>query len=277
MIQKAGPIGIFDSGYGGLTVFTEIIKELPQYDYIYLGDNARVPYGSRSFETVYRYTLECVNELFEKGCHLVLIACNTASAKALRNIQHLDLPKLAGLHRVLGVIRPTTDLAGTLTKTGHIGIFATTGTVESDSYPVEIHKFFPDIKVYQQACPMWVSIVENHEHESPGADYYVEKYINSLLKKSSEIDTVVLACTHYPLLINKIKQFLPAGISVISQGDIVAKSFADYLNRHPEIDMLCTKNSKCSFYTTESAKSFNEQAGIFFGRAVNSTHLDLGK
>ena len=277
MIQKAGPIGILDSGYGGLTVFKEIIKELPQYDYIYLGDNARVPYGSRSFETVYRYTLECVNELFEKGCRLVLIACNTASAKALRNIQQLDLPKLAEMHRVLGVIRPTTEIVRTLTKTGHIGIFATTGTVESDSYPVEIHKFFPEIKVYQQACPMWVSIVENHEHESPGADYYVEKYINSLLKKSSDIDTVVLACTHYPLLINKIKQFLPAGISIISQGDIVAKSFADYLNRHPEIDMLCTKNSKCSFYTTESAKSFNEQAGIFFGRAVNSTHLDLGK
>jgi glutamate racemase len=275
MAKQAGPIGVFDSGYGGLTVFKEIKKKLPQYDYIYLGDNARVPYGNRSFETVYQYTLECVNHLFENGCRLVIIACNTASAKALRNIQILDLPKLEDIHRVLGVIRPTTELVGEFTKTGHIGIFATNGTVESESYLVEIHKFFPDIKVFQQACPMWVPLVENNEHNSPGADYYVEKYINALLTQSSKIDVIILACTHYPLLINKIQQFLPAGIKVISQGEIVANSLVDYLQRHPEIEFLCSKNGENSFYTTESPKSFDEKAGIFFGEKITSGHLEL--
>lgn len=275
MAQKAGPIGIFDSGYGGLTVFKEIRKKLPQYDYIYLGDNARVPYGNRSFETVYQYTLECVNHLFEKGCRLIVIACNTASAKALRNIQILDLPKLEDVHRVLGVIRPTTELVGNFTTSGHIGIFATKGTVESESYLVEINKFFPDIKVFQQACPMWVPLVENNEHQSPGADYFVEEYINSLLKQSPKIDTIILACTHYPLLINKIRQFLPPGIKVISQGEIVANSLVDYLSRHPEIESLCSKSGQNSFYTTESPASFDEKAGIFFGEKVASSHLQL--
>ena len=275
MAQKAGPIGIFDSGYGGLTVFKEIKKKLPQYDYIYLGDNARVPYGNRSFETVYQYTLECVNHLFEKGCRLVVIACNTASAKALRNIQQLDLPKMEELHRVLGVIRPTTELIGKFTKSGHIGIFATKGTVESESYLVEIHKFFPDIKVFQQACPMWVPLVENNEHESAGADYFVKEYINSLLKQSEKIDTIILACTHYPLLTHKIQQFLPSGITVISQGEIVANSLVDYLSRHPEIESLCSKDGQNSFHTTESPASFDEKAGIFFGEKVVSKHLEL--
>lgn len=275
MAKQAGPIGVFDSGYGGLTVFKEIKNKLPQYDYIYLGDNARVPYGNRSFETVYQYTLECVNHLFEMGCRLVVIACNTASAKALRNIQILDLPKLKDIHRVLGVIRPTTELADKFTSTGNIGIFATNGTVESESYPVEIHKFFPDIKVFQQACPMWVPLVENNEHESPGADYYVEKYIKALLAQSPDIDAIILACTHYPLLINKIRQFLPSGIKLITQGEIVANSLEDYLSRHPEIESICSKNSEYSFYTTESTKSFDEKAGIFFGEKVSSNHLEL--
>ncbi|HCN85114.1 MAG TPA: glutamate racemase [Sphingobacteriaceae bacterium] len=275
MAKKAGPIGVFDSGYGGLTVFKEIRNKLPQYDYIYLGDNARVPYGNRSFETVYQYTLECVNHLFEKGCRLVVIACNTASAKALRNIQQLDLPKMEQVHRVLGVIRPTTELIGKFTSSGHIGIFATKGTVESESYPVEIRKFFPDIKVFQEACPMWVPLVENNEHESPGADYFVEKHINALLEQSSKIDTIILACTHYPLLISKIQQFLPSGITVISQGEIVANSLENYLLRHPEIESICSKNAEYRFFTTESTASFDEKAGIFFGEKIGSNHLEL--
>jgi glutamate racemase len=275
MLEKTGPIGIFDSGYGGLAIFKEIIKELPQYDYIYLGDNARVPYGNRSYETVYKYTLECVNHLFEKGCHLVILACNTASAKALRTIQQNDLTKMNSLHRVLGVIRPTTEIIGQFTSTGHVGIFATTGTVESQSYPIEIQKFFPGIEVFQEACPMWVPIVENNEHESAGADFFVKKYINNLLKQSTQIDTIILGCTHYPLLINKIRQFLSPDITIISQGEIIAKSLAKYLNVHPEIEALCRKNTKYSFYTTESVENFNLKAGIFFGKNVLSEHLEL--
>lgn len=275
MTKEAGPIGVFDSGYGGLTVFKEIRKKLPQYDYIYLGDNARVPYGNRSFETVYQYTLECVNHLFLKGCRLVVIACNTASAKALRNIQQLDLPKMREVHRVLGVIRPTTELIGAFTKSRKVGIFATNGTVESESYLVEIHKFFPDVQVFQQACPMWVPLVENNEHDSEGADYFIKKYIDALLKQSSDIDTIILACTHYPLMIRKIQEFLPSGIRVITQGEIVADSLENYLIRHPEIESICSKHAESSFFTTESPRSFDEKAGIFFGEKVNSKHLEL--
>ena len=275
MEQKMGPIGVFDSGYGGLTVFRELVKELPQYDYVYLGDNARVPYGIRSFETVYQYTLECVNHLFEKGCSLIILACNTASAKALRNIQQKDLPKMPELRRVLGVIRPTTEIIGELSKSGHVGIFATMGTVNSESYVIEANKFFPEVKVYQEACPMWVPLVENNEHHSPGADYFVKKHIHHLLEQSSNIDTIVLACTHYPLLIEKIKEFLPPGIQLVSQGHMVAHSLADYLQRHPEIEQLCSKGGRKEYFTTESVTDFNKKAAIFLGSEVESRLLHL--
>ncbi len=275
MNNKPGPIGVFDSGYGGLTVFREIVKALPLYDYIYLGDNARVPYGPRSFETVYEYTLECVNHLFDMGCNLVILACNTASAKALRSIQQNDLPKNYPTKKVLGVIRPTTEIVGKYSKTGNVGVLATAGTVASLSYPIEINKFFPSLQVFQEACPMWVPLVENNEHESPGADYFIEKHIESLLSKSTEIDTIILGCTHYPLLINKIKQFIPENIKLISQGKLVAESLGNYMQRHPEIDAICSRKSSREFFTTESAKSFDEKAKIFYGQDVVSQHLPL--
>ncbi len=270
-----GPIGVFDSGYGGLSVFKEIAKELPQYDYIYLGDNARVPYGVRSYETVYHYTLECVNQLFAKGCRLVILACNTASAKALRTIQQNDLPKLKELHRVLGVIRPTAEIVNEFSETGNVGILATPGTVSSLSYVIEINKFFPQVKVFQEACPMWVPLVENNEYESPGADYFVKKHVDNLMKKSPAIDTVILACTHYPLLLNKIKQFLPGGVKIISQGAIIAKSLSDYLVRHPEIEELCSKVGTRTFFTTDSTENFDKHAAIFLGSQVKSQFLKL--
>lgn len=269
------PIGVFDSGYGGLTVLKEILKELPQYDYVYLGDNARAPYGNRSFETVYHYTLECVKWFFEKNCHLVILACNTASAKALRTIQQRDLPALAPQKRVLGVIRPTSEIIGYYTKTRQVGILATNGTVQSNSYPIEIAKTFPDISVYQEPCPMWVPLIENNEHTGPGADYFVGKYVDTLLRKASNIDTVLLACTHYPLLINSIRRFLPPHINLLSQGEIVATSLADYLKRHPEIERQCTKNTEYRFYTTDSSDDFDNKASIFFGEAVKSIHVSL--
>lgn len=275
MTKRTGPIGIFDSGYGGLTVFKEIEKKLPQYDYIYLGDNARVPYGIRSFETVYQYTWECVQHLFRMGCRLVILACNTASAKALRSIQQKDLLKLKELHRVLGVIRPTTEIVGDFTLSGHVGVMGTQGTVNSNSYQIEIEKFFPEAEVYQQACPMWVPLVESNEHNSVGADYFVEKYIKQLLDQSPEIDTIILACTHYPLLINKIKKYLPEHIKLLSQGEIVANSLQDYLQRHPEIELLCNKMGNVDFYTTESTDDFDAKAAIFLGKKVSSAHLSL--
>ncbi len=275
MPNNPGPIGVFDSGIGGLTVFKEIVKQLPQYDYLYLGDNARVPYGTRSFEAVYQYTKECIQHMFDKGCRLVIVACNTASAKALRTIQQHDLVQLPSLHRVLGVIRPTTEIIGQYTKTKHVGILATQGTVTSESYVIEIHKFFPDIKVYQQACPMWVPLVENNEHNSQGADYFVKKYLNNLLAQSSSIDAIILACTHYPLMIPKIKQHLPSSIQLLSQGEIVAASLADYLERHPEIEKLCTKGGQYEYYTTESTEDFNNKAALFLGKKVTSKHLQL--
>ena len=275
MPNNPGPIGVFDSGIGGLTVFKEIVKQLPKYDYLYLGDNARVPYGTRSFEAVYQYTKECIQHMFDKGCRLVIVACNTASAKALRTIQQHDLVPLPSLHRVLGVIRPTTEIIGQYTKTKHVGILATQGTVTSESYVIEIHKFFPDIKVYQQACPMWVPLVENNEHNSSGADYFVKKYLDNLLAQSSSIDAIILACTHYPLMIPKIRQYLPSTIHLLSQGEIVAKSLGEYLERHPEIEELCTKGGQYEYYTTESTEDFNNKAALFLGKKVTSKHLQL--
>jgi len=273
--MKDQPIGVFDSGYGGLTVLKEIVAALPQYDYIYLGDNARAPYGNRSFETVYQYTLEAVNWFFKQGCPLVILACNTASAKALRTIQQNDLPKMDSTKRVLGVIRPTTEIVGDFTKTNQIGVLGTSGTVQSNSYPIEINKFYPGIKVFQQACPIWVPLIENNEHQSAGADYFVKKYIDNLLSQSPDIDTILLGCTHYPLLIDKIKAAIPKNISVVSQGEIVAKSLKDYLHRHPEIDEKCSKNGHISFYTTDSAEDFDNHAAIFFGKPLKSAHLAL--
>lgn len=275
--MKHQPIGVFDSGYGGLTVLKEIVAQLPQYDYLYLGDNARAPYGSRSFHTVYEYTLECVEWFFQQGCSLVILACNTASAKALRSIQQNDLPKLNNGKRVLGVIRPTTEIIGQFTQTKQIGVLGTNGTVQSNSYPIEVGKFYPDITVYQEACPMWVPLVENDEQNSPGADYFVKKHIDHLLGQSTEkpIDTILLACTHYPLLIDKISSFVPQGVTIVSQGQIVAKSLQDYLLRHPEIDQNCSKNGQLSFYTTDTAEDFDNHAGSFFGKPVKSTHLEL--
>lgn len=270
-----GPIGVFDSGYGGLTVLKEITARLPQYDYIYLGDNARAPYGTRSFDTVYHYTLQCVEWFFKKGCPLVILACNTASAKALRTIQQNDLPKIDPGKRVLGVIRPTSEIIGQYTKTGNIGVLGTKGTVQSESYLIEIEKFFPGINVYQEACPMWVPLVENNEHNSEGADYFIEKNISHLLSQSKEVDTIVLACTHYPLLIDKIRKFVPGTTTVLSQGPIVADSLVDYLNRHPEIEDKCSKGGGQQFFTTDSAEDFDSKAAIFYGKPVKSSHLDL--
>jgi glutamate racemase len=272
-MSRYSPIGIFDSGFGGLTVLKEIVKELPQYDYLYLGDNARAPYGSRSFESVYEYTLECVKDLFDKGCHLVILACNTASAKALRNIQQKDLPLLAPEKRVLGVIRPTTEIIGEYSKSRHVGVLGTAGTVSSGSYLVEIKKFFPDIQVYQEACPMWVPLIENNETDNPGADYFIKRHVDSLMKRSSRIDAIILGCTHYPLIQNRIRHFLPPEVQLLSQGDIVAKGLKDYLQRHPEIDAHCSKTNTVSFYTTDSPESFDRAASLFYGKEVRSKQL----
>jgi glutamate racemase len=274
-VKTKFPIGVFDSGFGGLTVLKEIVKQLPEYDYYYLGDNARAPYGSRSFETVYEYTLQCVKELFSKGCPLVLLACNTASAKALRNIQQKDLPTLAPENRVLGVIRPTTEMVGKLSKSGHIGVLGTTGTINSQSYPIEIEKFYPTHRVHQEACPMWVPLVENNEFESDGADYFIKKHLNQLLSQENKIDTIILGCTHYPLLINKIKKHLPEGINLLSQGELVAESLKDYLTRHPEMEKRISKGKSIEFFTTDSTTNFDKAASIFYGTPVQSKHLDL--
>lgn len=275
-MPETAPIGVFDSGYGGLTVLRQLINQLPQYDYLYLGDNARAPYGTRSFKTVHKYTLECVQWFFSQGCHLVILACNTASAKALRTIQQNDLPKISASKRVLGVIRPTAEMIGTITKSQHIGVLATKGTVLSNSYPIEINKFFPGVNVWQQACPMWVPLIENNEYEKPGADYFVQQCVEQLLQQSISIDVVVLACTHYPLLSNKIQQYLPTGTTLLSQGEIVAKSLEDYLLRHPEMEEQCSKNGQRIFCTTDSAVDFDKQATAFFGKAIHSKHVSIG-
>lgn len=270
-----GPIGIFDSGYGGLTVFKEIVRLLPQYDYVYLGDNARVPYGTRSFETVYQYTKECTEQLFRQGCRLVILACNTASAKALRTIQQIDLPQYPQLHKVLGVIRPTAESIGQFTKSKAIGILATAGTVNSNSYLIECQKFFPDIQVYQQACPLWVPLVENNEIDNPGSSYFVKKSIDLLLEQNPSIDLFVLACTHYPLLQPTIRKLAPPHIGILSQGELVAKSLVDYLARHPEVESLCSKGGSQRFYSTETPENFNDKAALFFGKQVFAEQLAL--
>lgn len=260
---KTGPIGVFDSGYGGLTILEKFRELLPQYDYLYLGDNARTPYGSRSFEIVYEFTLQAVKKLFGLGCPLVVIACNTASAKALRTIQQHDLLHLDPTRRVLGVIRPTVECIGHVTRTRHVGLLATVGTVKSQSYPLEIKKLFPDVQVTGEACPLWVPLVENNEYDSEGADYFVKKYINELLEKDPETDTIILGCTHYPLLQEKIRQFTPPHIRLIAQGELVAESLKDYLHRHPEMNARCTRGRHCRFLTTESVEKFRESASVF--------------
>ena len=270
-----GPIGVFDSGYGGLTVLKEIVKLLPEYDYIYLGDNARAPYGPRSFDTVYNYTWECVQWFFKQSCALIIVACNTASAKALRTIQQNNLLANAPDKRVLGVIRPTTERIGQFTKTGKVGVLGTKGTVQSQSYIIEIEKFFPELKVYQQACPMLVPLIETREYETEGADFFIKKYLKSLLTQSDEIDTILLACTHYPLLKNKFEQFLPGAVTVLSQGMFVAESLAGYLNRHFEIEEKCSKNGNVLFYTTDSTDDFDNQGSIFYGKGLQSQHIEL--
>lgn len=270
-----GPIGIFDSGYGGLTILEEIRRIMPEYDYIYLGDNARTPYGTRSFDVVYQYTLECVTQLFEMGCQLVILACNTASAKALRSIQQNDLPLLDPDRRVLGVIRPTVEVLGDMTHTGHLGVLATPGTVLSNSYPLEIHKLYPDFVINSVACPMWVPLIENKEHLSRGADYFVELYINELMTKDDLIDAVILGCTHYPLLIPKIKQYLSANITIISQGEIVARSLKDYMLRHPGIDTKCSKGGDTVYYSTESVARFEESARLFLNEEIKAIHIKI--
>lgn len=270
-----GPIGVFDSGYGGLTILKELERELPEYDYLYLGDNARAPYGNRAFETIYRYTLECVKHLFDMGCHLVILACNTASAKALRTIQQNDLPVIAPSKRVLGVIRPMAEVIGNYTKTNHVGVLGTVGTVESESYPIEIKRSFPQISVFQEACPIWVSLVENNEFSDSGADYFIKKHIDNLLAQSPNIDTIILGCTHYPLLMDKIRSFLPTGVMIVSQGEVVGASLKNYLERHPEMEKMCSKNGLRSFFTTDAATVFNAKASIFLGKEIQSTQLLL--
>lgn len=270
-----GPIAVFDSGYGGLTVLEKMREVLPNYDYIYLGDNARTPYGSRSFEVVYEYTLQCVQRLFAMGAHLVILACNTASAKALRSIQQNDLVKIDPARRVLGVIRPSVEMVGTMTQTSKVGVFGTVGTVQSESYPLEIRKLYPRIDVFQEACPMWVPLVENNEFDKSGADYFVQQHVNQLLAQCSRIDTIILGCTHYPLLMPKIKACLPNHIRLLEQGYVVANSLKDYLLRHPEMDRKCSTNGTVHFYTTENVEKFSQTAGVFFKGDLTVEHIVL--
>ena len=273
--DKPAPIGIFDSGYGGLTILRDIQQRMPDRDFIYLGDNARAPYGSRSFDVVYTFTLQCVQRLFEMGCHLVILACNTASAKALRNIQQNDLPRLDSERRVLGIIRPTVEQVGLTSQTRHIGLVGTTGTVQSMSYPLEFKKLYPDIIVTDKACPMWVPLVENNEYNGDGADFFVKKYIDELIKKDEQIDTLILGCTHYPLLIEKIKKYLPERVRIVSQGELIAESLENYLSRHENINAKCTRNGVTKYYTTESVEKFNEAAAIFLNKRVEAQHLEV--
>lgn len=274
-LSFSGPIGVFDSGYGGLTILKHIRKQLPEYDYLYLGDNARAPYGPRSFETVYKFTLEAVNFLFGQGCPLVILACNTASAKALRSIQQNDLPQIDPTRRVLGVIRPTVEKVGELSESGVVGVLGTNGTVRSRSYNMEIEKLYPGFTTVAQECPMLVPLIENDEAEGDGADYFVKKYVEALFNKNSEVDTVLLACTHYPLLYDKIRRYVPERAKVVIQGDIVAESLADYLKRHPEMEERCTRGGTCRYMTTESPESFIRLSRIFLGEDIDARHIDL--
>lgn len=270
-----GPIGVFDSGYGGLTILREIRRALPDADYIYLGDNARAPYGSRSFELVYKFTLEAVEYLFSQGCQLVILACNTASAKALRTIQQNDLPGLDPGRRVLGVIRPTAENVGKLSRNGHVGLFGTPGTVASGSYDLELAKLQPQLRLSSHACPMWVPLVENLEAEGDGADYFVRKDIDALFAADKEIDTVILGCTHYPILLRKIRQYLPEGTAIVNQGEIVAESLLDYLHRHPEMDCRITRGGTVRYLTTEEPAKFSSLAAVFMGENAESRRIIL--
>lgn len=273
--QAPGPIGVFDSGYGGLTILHGIRQLLPDYDYIYLGDNARAPYGPRSFDIVYQFTRQAVLKLFGMGCHLVILGCNTASAKALRSIQQRDLPKLDSARRVLGVIRPTAEIIGTLTKTRHVGILATEGTIRSESYNLEIKKLWPDITVTGVACPLWVPIIENNEADSPGANYFVKKRIDHIMRLDPKIDALILGCTHYPILMPKIMKYVPNGVRIVPQSEYVADSLKDYLHRHPEMDEKCTKGATAQYYTTENADKFKENARIFLPDDIDVKHISL--
>lgn len=273
--QTAGPIGIFDSGYGGLTILHGIRQLLPQYDFIFLGDNARAPYGPRSFDVVYQFTRQAVVKLFQMGCHLVILGCNTASAKALRTIQQNDLPQLDPNRRVLGVIRPTAEVVGKITRNNHVGIVATEGTIRSRSYEMEIAKLWPNIKVSGQACPFWVPLIEYNEADSPGADYFVKKRLDQLMQKDPLIDTLILGCTHYPILLPKIVKYVSPDVRIVPQGEYVASSLKDYLHRHPDMDARCTKGGQVAYYTTENPGRFKEGARIFISDEVNVNHLDL--
>ena len=272
-MNKKSPIGVFDSGYGGLTILSEIRKKLPEYDFLYLGDNARAPYGNRSFEIVYEYTLEAVKLLFEQGCHLVILACNTASAKALRTIQQQDLPVLASNKRVLGVIRPSTEEIGLLTSTKHVGILATEGTVQSKSYELELQKFAPEIIVNQHACPLWVPLIENHKHNSDAGKKIISEDLFTLLAKDSKIDTIVLGCTHYPLVQRYLESLVTSDIKIVSQGAIVADKLALYLKNHPEIDSNCSKNASIEYLTTEDSSVFDQNVANFLGIEIQSKHI----
>ena len=274
--SSAGPIGVFDSGYGGLTILNSIRQQLPQYDYLYLGDNARAPYGPRSFDVVYEFTRQAVLRLFEMGCHLVILGCNTASAKALRTIQQNDLPKWDPERRVLGVIRPTAEVIGELTKSRHVGVLATEGTIKSESYNLEIQKLHPDVKVSGVACPFWVPLVEYNEADSPGADYFVKKRIDQIMAKDPEIDAIILGCTHYPLLMPKILKYLPEGVRIVSQGDYVANSLKSYLERHSQIAQKCSQGGTTRYLTTENPAKFKEQAQIFLNEAVEVDNITIG-
>ena len=274
--SSAGPIGVFDSGYGGLTILNSIRQQLPQYDYLYLGDNARAPYGPRSFDVVYEFTRQAVLRLFEMGCHLVILGCNTASAKALRSIQQNDLPQWDPERRVLGVIRPTAEVIGELTKSRHVGVLATEGTIKSESYNLEIQKLHPDVKVSGVACPFWVPLVEYNEADSPGADYFVKKRIDQIMAKDPEIDAIILGCTHYPLLMPKIMKYLPEGVKIVSQGEYVASSLKAYLERHIEIERKCAKQNSVNYLTTENPEKFKESAQIFLKEEIQVKNITLG-
>ncbi|MDH6353865.1 glutamate racemase [Dysgonomonas sp. PH5-45] len=275
-LQKAGPIGVFDSGYGGLTILSEIKKRLPGYDYIYLGDNSRAPYGSRSFDVVYEFTRQAVETLFDEGCNLVILACNTASAKALRTIQQNDLPKMNPDKRVLGIIRPTAEVIGSLSQSRHVGVLGTLGTIQSGSYRIEIEKLHPDMVVTGEACPMWVPLVENNEYRNEGADYFVKKNLDNLFNKDALIDSIILGCTHYPLLLDKIRTYIPQGVNIISQGEYVAASLENYLIRHPEIEQFCTKNGQTQYFTTEAPERFTGNASIFLDENIEAKRINLG-
>lgn len=277
MLSKApGPIGVFDSGYGGLTILHGIRQLLPQYDYMYLGDNARAPYGPRSFEVVYEFTRQAVVKLFEMGCHLIILGCNTASAKALRTIQQNDLPQLDPDRRVLGIIRPTAEVISSLTESRHVGVLATEGTIKSESYNLEIHKLWPDIQVSGVACPFWVPLVEYNEADSPGADYFVKKRIDELMRKDHAIDAIILGCTHYPLLMPKILKYLPKGVRIVPQGEYVADSLKQYLERHPQLEQRCSRGATVHYLTTENPEKFKEQAKIFLHEPVDVENISLG-